>query len=201
VDALASRVVGRPVKLRAKVSPEGLLRGEVDVLVVEARKLPVASLLIDRVVVRAERVRIRPGLPPRLQTGPLGFKAVVSQDAVDRWATTIPLPFRLELAPTGVLVRTGVGPLRMSEVVTELEASGALLRLRPRRASFLGVEAPAQVGLLRGFLPLPPLPAGARIDRIEHGDGELSVFATLEAVDQPLTPDIVNRIRSRFSVG
>jgi hypothetical protein len=201
VDALASRVVGRPVKVRAKVSPEGLLRGEVDVLVVEARKLPVASLLIDRVVVRAERVRIRPGLPPRLQTGPLGFKAVVSQDAVDRWATTIPLPFRLELAPTGVLVRTGVGPLRMSEVVTELEASGALLRLRPRRASFLGVEAPAQVGLLRGFLPLPPLPAGARIDRIEHGDGELSVFATLEAVDQPLTPDIVNRIRSRFSVG
>jgi hypothetical protein len=188
--------------VRAKVSPEGLLRGEVDVLVVEARKLPVASLLIDRVVVRAERVRIRPGLPPRLQTGPLGCKAVVTQDAVDRWANTIPLPFRLELAPSGVLVRTGVGPLRMSEVVTELEASGAMLRLRPKRASFLGVEAPAaQVGLLRGFLPLPPLPAGARIDRIEHGNGELSVFTTLEAVDQPLTPDIINRIRSRFSVG
>jgi hypothetical protein len=202
VDTLSSRVAGRPVKVRAKVTPAGLLRGEIDVLVVEARQLPVASLLVDRMVVRAEHVRIRPGFPPRLQAAPFGCKAVVSQANVDRWTHAMRLPFRLELVPDGVVVRTGVGGMAMSEVLTELEPMGSLLRLRPVRASLFGMQAPPlSMGLLRGYLPLPELPSGARIERIEARYGELAVFVTLDEIDQPLTPDLASRIRKRFSLG
>jgi hypothetical protein len=200
VDGVASRIAGRPVKVRAKVTPEGVLRGRVDVLVVEAKELPVAGLLVDRVVVRAENVQVRPGLPPRLVAGPVGWKAVVTQASVDRWAHVLRLPTRLELTSEGILVRTGVAGVRMGEILTEIEPVGRLLNLRPRRASVLGMNAPA-VGMLRGFLPLPPLPAGARIERVEHRDGELAVYLSIDDIDQALTPDFPRRIRKRFALG
>ena len=40
-------------------------------------------------------VRVVPGLPPRLQAGPVGLRAYVSQDNVDRWTRTARLPMRL----------------------------------------------------------------------------------------------------------
>jgi hypothetical protein len=199
VDALASIVARRPVKLRAKVSPEGLLRGEIDVLTAEVREIPVAKLVVERLVIRAEHVRIRPGLPPRLQAGAVGCKAVVAQAAIERWTHTL-LPIRLSLTREGIVANTGLGGVRMGEMLTEIEAVGPMLRLRPTRARILGVQAPG-VGLLPGYLPLPPMPAGARLERIEHRDGEVAAYIDLGAVDLPLTPGLGRRLRKRFSVG
>jgi hypothetical protein len=68
-----------------------------------------AGLVLDRVVVRAQRVRVVPGLPPRLRAGPVGLRAYVSQDNVDRWTRAARLPIRLELTADGVQITTGCG--------------------------------------------------------------------------------------------
>lgn len=199
LDQAATRIAERPVTVRFKTSPGGLVRGELDVVVIAVTSVPVANLIVDRLVIHAERVRVQPGLPAHLRAGPVGIKAVVLQESVDQWTHAARLPLRLELTPEGVLARTGIGGIRMGELVTELTVTGQWLQLKPVRASMLGVPAPV-MSFLRGFLPLPPLPAGARLERVEPGDGKLSVFVTLDEVDEALTPDIARRVRNRLRV-
>ena len=80
----------------------------------------------------------------------------------------------------------------------ELDVSGPFIKLRPRRASMLGLSAPL-VGLLRGYLPLPPLPLGARLQRVEAADREITTWFTLDDIDEPLTPALATRLRRRLS--
>ena len=54
------------------------------------------------------------------------------------------------------------------------------------------------LGFLRGYLPLPPLPLGARLNRVEPGDGEITVWFDVDDVDEPLTPAIAAGIRRRL---
>ncbi len=195
VDDAASRMVNHPIRPRVKATPQGILRGELDVVKVEVPAVLAAGLVLDRVVVRAEHVRIVPGLPPRLQAGPVGLRAYVSQANVDRWIRTAHLPIRLTLTAEGVVLTTGLRGIRMSETLAELEVSGRFLRLAPKRMTIVGLPAPL-TRFIRGYLPLPPLPKGARITDVRPGDGELAVTFELEQVDEALTPDIARRLRS-----
>jgi len=195
VDDAASRIIDHPIRPRVKATPQGLLRGELDVVKVEVPAVLAAGLVLDRVVVRAEHVRIAPGLPPRLQAGPVGLRAYVSQENVDRWTRTARLPIRLALTEDGVLLTTGVRGFKMSETLADLEVSGPFLRLAPKRMTIVGLPAPL-ARFFRGYLPLPPLPKGARITDVHPGDGELAVTFELDHVDEPLTPDIARRLRS-----
>ena len=153
-----------------------------------------AGLVLDRVVLRAERVRVAPGLPPRLQAGPVGLRAYVSQENVDRWMRSARLPMRLVLTADGVQLTTGLRGIRMSETLADLEVAGRFVRLVPKRVTIAGVPAP-MARFFRGYLPLPPLPRGARITDVTPGDGELRVTFQLDHVDEPLTPDIARRLR------
>jgi hypothetical protein len=195
VDDTASRIVDHPIRPRIKVTAQGLLRGELDVVKVEVPAVFAAGLVLDRVVVRAEHVRVVPGLPPRLQAGPVGLRAYVSQDNVDRWVRTARLPIRLSLTEDGVQLTTGLRGIRMSETLTELEVAGRFLRLAPKRMIIVGVPAP-MARFFRGYLPLPPLPRGARITDVTPGDGHLVVTFVLDHVDEVLTPDIARRLRA-----
>lgn len=195
IDSTASRLVDHPIRPRIKMSPQGLLRGELDVVKVEVPAVLAAGLVLDRVVVRAERVRVAPGFPPRLQAGPVGLRAWVCQEHVDRWTHTARLPIRLELTEGGVLLTTGVGGFRMSETLADLEVAGRFLRLAPKRMTIVGLPAP-MARFFRGYLPLPPLPKGARITDVTPGDGELVVTFELARIDEPLTPDIARRLRA-----
>lgn len=195
VDDTASRIIDHPIRPRVKVTPQGLLRGELDVVKVEVPAVLAAGLVLDRVVVRAEHVRVVPGLPPRLQAGPVGLRAYVSQDNVDRWTRTAHLPIRLTLTEEGVLLTTGVRGFKMSETLADLEVAGRFLRLAPKRMTIVGLPTPL-VRFFRGYLPLPPLPKGAHITDVRPGDGELAVTFTLDNLDEPLTPDIARRLRS-----
>jgi hypothetical protein len=197
LDGTLSRVARRPVKVRAKVSPVSAMLGTADVLVLELGELEMAGLEVERIVVRAENVRIQPGFPPRLRTGDIGFKATVSQNAIDRWTQRSHLPVRLHLCEDGVIVKTSVRGFSISEIATEVAVSGHLLTLRPKRASFVGLPAPV-VGLLRGYLPLPPLPRGARLTNVDHEDGRVTAWFALDDIDQPLTPAIARRLRPRL---
>ena len=177
------------------MSAQGLLRGELDVVKIEVPAVLAAGLVLDRLVVRAEHVRVAPGLPPRLQAGPVGLRAYVSQHNVDRWIRTARLPIRLTLTEDGVQLTTGLRGIRMSETLADLEVAGRFLRLAPKRMTIVGVPAP-MARFFRGYLPLPPLPRGARITEVTPTDGHLVVTFVLDHVDEPLTPDIATRLRS-----
>ena len=195
IDDAASRVIDHPIRPRVKVTPRGLLRGELDVVKVEVPAVLAAGLVLDRVVVRAEHVRIAPGLPPRFQAGPVGLRAYVSQDNVDRWTRTARLPIRVALAEEGVLLTTGVGGIKMSETLADLEVTGRFLRLAPKRMTIVGLPTP-MVRFFRGYLPLPPLPKGAHLTEVRPGDGELAVTFQLDRIDEPLSPNIARRLRA-----
>jgi hypothetical protein len=194
LDGTLSRVARRPVKVRAKTSPVSALLGTIDVIAFELGELEMAGLEVERMVVHVENVRIQPGFPPRLRTGEIGFKATVAQAAIDRWTQRTHLPVRLLLTEEGVIVKTSVRGFSISEVATEVAVTGHFLTLRPMRASIVGLPAP-MVGVLRGFLPLPPLPRGARLTKVEHEDGTVTAWFALDDIDQPLTPAIARRLR------
>jgi hypothetical protein len=195
IDATASRVMDHPIRPRIRTSAAGLLRGELDIVQVEVPAVLAAGLVLDRLVVRAERVRVAPGLPPRLQARPVGIRAYVSQANVDRWTRTARLPLKLTLTHEGVVVTTGVGGIRVGEVLTELEVAGPFVRLAPKRATIAGLPTPL-VRFMRGYLPLPPLPRGAHLTEVRPGDGVLAVTFQIEELDEPLTPDIARRLRT-----
>jgi hypothetical protein len=195
IDDAASRIIDHPIRPRVKMTAAGMLRGELDVVKVEVPAVLAAGLVLDRLVVRAEHVRIAPGLPPRLQAGPVTMRAYVSQENVDRWTRIAHLPIRLALTPDGVMLTTGVRGFKMSETLADLEVAGRFLRLAPKRMTIVGLPT-TLVRFFKGYLPLPPLPKGARITDVRPGDGELSVTFALEHVDEPITPDIARRLRS-----
>ena len=197
LDGTLSRVARHPVKVRAKTSPVSALLGTIDVIAFELGELEMAGLEVERIVVHVENVRIQPGFPPRLRTGEIGFKATVAQDAIDRWTKRTHLPVRLLLTEDGIIVKTSVRGFSISEVATEVAVTGHFLTLRPMRASIVGLPAPV-VGVLRGFLPLPPLPRGARLMKVEHEDGTVTAWFALDDIDQPLTPAIARRLRPRL---
>jgi len=195
IDATTSRVLDHPIRPRVKASPAGILKGELDVVKIEVPAVLAAGLVLDRLVIRAEHVRIVPGLPPRLQARPVGLRAYVSQANVDRWTRTSRLPIRVELTAEGVMLTTGVRGIRMGQVLADLEVAGPFLRLVPKRMTIAGVTTPL-VQLLRGYLPLPPLPRGAHTTEIRPADGELAVTFQIDELDEPITPDIAKRLRS-----
>jgi len=200
LDGTLSRVARRPVKVRAKVSPVAAMLGSIDVIVFELGELEMAGLEVERIVVRAENVRIQPGFPPRLRTGKIGFKATVAQDAIDHWTQRTHLPVRLHLTEEGIIVKTSVRGFSISEVATEVAVSGHFLTLRPKRASIVGLPAPV-VGMLRGFLPLPPLPRGARLSARRHRpavDARDRASTPTESVAAPSVLSIPHRRRSRL---
>jgi hypothetical protein len=194
LDGTLSRVARRPVKVRAKTSPVSALLGTIDVIAFELGELEMAGLEVERMVVHVENVRIQPGFPPRLRTGEIGFKATVAQEAIDRWTQRTHLPVRMLLTEEGIIVKTSVRGFSIGEVATEVAVTGHFLTLRPMRASIVGLPAP-MVGVLRGFLPLPPLPRGARLTKVEHEEGTVTAWFALDDIDQPLTQAIARRLR------
>ena len=93
------------------------------------------------------------------------------------------------------MLTTGLGGFKMSETLADLEVSGRFLRLAPKRMTIVGLPT-TLVRFVKGYLPLPPLPKGARIRDVRHDDGELAVTFALEHIDERITPDIARRLGS-----
>jgi hypothetical protein len=201
VDRVATevaRVVARrPIDVRLRPSVDGVVGGRLDEIEVEVRGFATTGLVVDRTRVRATRVGLRPGLPARLVADQLELTVTVGEAAVNRWLRTDLGPFRVHLEPDGGVVRTSVAGLTVNEVSTELAVDGRWLRLQPRRASVMGVPAPMS-RLFRGYLPLPALPAGARLGRVEHGDREISVTVDLGQLDEPIDLGLTDRLARRI---
>ena len=195
VDATSSRLLDHPIRPRVKATPAGLLRGELDVVKIEVPAVLAAGLVLDRIVVRAEHVRVTPGLPPHLRAGPVGAARLRQPGERRPVDADRPLPIRVRLTEDGVLLTTGVRGFKMSETLADLEVAGRFLRLAPKRMTIVGLPAP-MARFFRGYLPLPPLPRGARITDVRPGAGDLAVTFQLDEIDEPLTPDIARRLRT-----
>jgi len=198
VDQVAARVAGRPAQVRWDASPMEALTGRARVLTIGVTDLRTAGLTIDKGVVRIEAARLVPGREPRLQGGPVTAKLTVTQSRIDEWVGRASLPFRLELTEEGILSSAGVGPLRVGRVLTELAVrEDGALRLRPLKA--VGVALPRQVkDTFTGALPLPRLPADARLIQLGHGPGVLTATFALEDIDEPLDLGAPERLRARL---
>jgi hypothetical protein len=124
----------------------------------------------------------------------------VVQEHLDEWIGRASLPFRLELTEEGILSSTGVGPLRVGRLLTEVAVGvDGRLQLRPVRA--VGRTLPKGVtDVLTGSLPLPQLPADAVLVDVGHGEGWLSLTVALDDLDEPLDLGAPDRLRQRLEL-
>jgi hypothetical protein len=200
LDGTIARVARRPVRVRVGASPRTLVKAQVDVLLVEVRALNAARLPVERLLIRAEKLKIAAALPPRLQATSIGFKATISQKGIDQWTRSSRLPVRLELTEDAVVAHAGIRGITMSEIAVQLvPTNGSMLKLIPRRASMFGMRAPV-IASLPGYLPLPALPAGARITKVEPGGGTLTIYLDAGEIDEPINPALAARLVRRFSL-
>ncbi len=189
----AGAVAGAAPRPRLGVSARGLTAGRVDRLGLDLPRLDLARVPVQRCSLRARDVRVAPGFPPRLRTGPVTVRVVVTQSRLDRWLRSTRVPLRLALTELGVAVRTGVAGVVLGEVLTDIEVSGPFLRLRPRRMRVAGVGSPLPA-VLSGYLPLPPLPRGARLRDVVPGRDEIAVTFGIDGVDEALGPHTAVRM-------
>jgi hypothetical protein len=69
--------------------------------------------------------------------------------------------------------------------------------LRPRRATFLGLENRLAT-LFRTFFPMPRLAPETRLTGIRHGEGALVLEFTLADFEEELRPGLAQRLQQRF---
>jgi hypothetical protein len=181
------------------MSAAGALRGQLDRVHAVVGGVVVAGLVVHRVDVRARRVRLVPGLPPHLRIGEVDIGAVVRQSDMDDWTRAASLPVRLRFRREGISARAGLAGLRLGEVLVDLAVDGHRLRLVPHRVDVLGVAMNnPSTNLLQLALPLPPLPARARLRRLVARDREVEIWFSAAGLDQTLTPAAMRALRHRL---
>lgn len=200
VDSVASQLAGRPLRVRADAPPASLLRGRAKALDIELTDVEIGGLVVDHLLVRLVDIDLLPGLPPRVRVPEIQVAATVTQRWVDRWLLREKLPLRMRLDDDGLATAFSLDPLGLGEIETELAVSGGWLQLRPRRAGLLDLPEFARE-FFSGYLPLPELPAGARLDGLQHERGELTAHIVLPGFEEALGPGLVSRLRRRMAPG
>lgn len=197
IEQIVSRATGRPATVRWDTGAAAAVRGRVERLTVGVTQVRIGNLMLDRVVVSVRDARLRPGLTPRLVSGPVEARATVAQDAVDAWVGASSLPLRLHLTEDGLRSTAGIGSLRLVDVLTALTVYEGWLRLRPIEA--VGRSLPDVVGAaFTGNLPLPALPEDAQLLGVQHRSGSLVARVALSEFDERLDPGVAGRLRARL---
>jgi len=191
-DAAVSAAVGRPASVRVGLSRRGVLGGVADRITLRVRDVQVAGLAIEGVHIDARRFRVVPGLPPRLQTGPVAITVTLAQPALDAWLLADALPFRLRLRPGGLVLRTGAAGIRLAELHAGISVEDGRIVVVAERADLLGVTIPAPP--IRLPLPLPRLPRGTEPTSLVVGDGRATIGLRLPRLEEPLTPELLHHL-------
>jgi hypothetical protein len=197
MDSAASRLAGRPASVRIEAPLGELRRGRLQAVDAELTDVEVGGLVVDHMLIRITELDFMPALPPRLHVPRVRIAATVTQRWVDRWLAREWLPVQVRLAEQGLATSFSLDSFGLGEIETELVVVGGWLRLKPRRAGLL--ELPGLVGdVFSGYLPLPKLPPGARLDSLQHDAGELIAHFELPGFDESLTAGLASRIGSRL---
>lgn len=196
-DTAATAWAGLPMRVRARTTPWDAARGRYEVLRIDLQGIALGALMADRIRIRGRDVVFRPGLTPTVEARRVEVRVTITQAEVDRWVERSRLPFRVRLGRDGITVSLRVAGRELNEVEVDLDTSDRFLVLQPRRASFLGLPAPA-LSLLRGYLPLPPLPYDLRVTGVRTRQGEADVDLLVENFAERLSPDLFLRLRREF---
>ena len=197
VEQVVSRATGRPATVRWDTGTLNALRGRVERLTVGVSDVRIGGLLLEWIVVRVTDAQLRPGLVPRLSSGPVEARATVTQESIDAWVGASGLPFRLGLTDEGLRTTAGIGSFRVVDVLTALTVYEGWLRLRPVQA--VGRSLPDVLGAaFTGNLPLPNLPEEAELIDVEHRTGSMIARVSLPPLDESLDPGVAGRLRKRL---
>jgi len=197
LDRLISSALERPVRVSWQGGAADSLRGRFRSPSFEVQGVATAWLPLERIEARARSARLLPGLPARLAVEAPEVSITVGQGDLDRWVGGAGLPFRLRLAESGLVVRTALAGVELSEIETTLEVVRGWFLLRPRRARVLGIPS-AAASWFRTYLPLPPLSPEARLMGIDHTLGALTLHIGVDGFEEELTPGLGGRLRRRL---
>jgi len=191
-----SQLAGRPVSVRVDAGIESL-RGRIRSIDAELTEVDLGGLIVDHLLVRVPDIEIVPGVPPRVRFAGVNLAVTVTQRGIDRWLARERLPLRMRLGARGLGTAFSLDTLGLAEIETELAVSGGWLQLRPRRAGMIDLPDVARE-FFSGYLPLPRLPAGARLDAIQHEPRELTAHLVLPGLEEPLGSGLAKRVRAHF---
>lgn len=164
---------------------------------VEFQGIATSWLDLDRIVCEADEVRLRHGIPARLEMKNPGIEISIGQKALDKWMSRFQLPYRLELGENALIVHTEIAGFPVAEFETSIEVDGGWFVLKPERASIFGV--PGYVSsLFRTYLPVPPLSRETRLTRITHERGIVRLGFTINDFEEEVSPGLLSRLQKRF---
>ena len=195
-DNALSQLAGRPVSVRVDAGLDAL-RGRIRSIDAELNEVELGGLVVDHLLVRLTDVEIVPGIPPRVRVPSVNVAVTVTQRGIDRWLLRERLPLRMRLGARGLATAFSLDTFGLGEIETELAVSGGWLQLRPRRAGMIDLPEVARE-FFSGYLPLPRLPAGARLDALQHEPRELTAHLVLPGLDEALGAGLASRVRARF---
>lgn len=163
----------------------------------ELQGLATAWINLEGIIWRAGEVKFIAGLPAKIELKDPSIELVIGQADLDRWLKQFRLPYRLELADTGLVVHTEMAGFPLASFETKLEVIGGWFSLQPKRASILGV--PSYVpSLFKTYLPLPPLSSETRLSQVGHESGKLKLRFAIDDFTEEVTPGMLVRLRKRF---
>lgn len=91
-DLVASAVLRRPTRVRVDASVRGLVAARAEAVSIAVEDVSVGALDLASVRVHASRVRVLPGLPPHLRTGPVVVRVTVTEESLRRWMRARSMP-------------------------------------------------------------------------------------------------------------
>ncbi|MDA1077320.1 MAG: hypothetical protein O3A63_21620, partial [Proteobacteria bacterium] len=159
--------------------------------------LATSWLNLERMTLVADQLRFVPDMPIRMTVAGAQAEIVIGQTEITRWLERFQLPFKLELAEDGILVRNEFSGMPLAEFKTALEVVDGWFMLKPKTASFMGMPG-WMPEFFRTYLPLPPLANEARIKAIEHAQGKLTLIMNLPDFEEPVTPGLLGRLQRRI---
>ena len=197
IDQLVSSYLKLPVKIdwseaRGLPFPDTYVDARL-----EFAGIATSWLHLEQVIWHAEELRFVPGLPAHIYLQGPGMEMVVGQAEIDRWQEQFALPYRLELAATGLIVHAELAGFPLLEFETGLEIVGGWFVLEPKRATVLGVPGFVS-SLFRTYLPVPPLAQEIQLAGIEHEAGLLRIKFAIDDFDEEVTPGLLSRLQNRF---
>lgn len=197
IDELISTYLSMPARVSWKGALGDSVRGTFVGGRLELAGVAVLALPCQRLVLESERFQFTPGLPARIQAVGPRIEMTIEQAQIDRWLARAKAPFRVALHDVGVELSVDVAGFAVTRAMAELRIDRGWFVLRPRRASFLGLDN-RLASLFRAYFPMPRLAPETRLSGIRHEQGALVLEFRLDDFEEELRPGLAQRLQQRF---